>query len=66
MPFARRAAEFVELVECEIALLGVSSGFLEALEAAATSVRAAEVVVSLKVPILTRLLVIKVHEAIAA
>ncbi|KAK6750545.1 hypothetical protein RB195_002488 [Necator americanus] len=43
VPFVRRAAEFVELVESEIAQLGVSSGFLEALEAAATSVRAAEV-----------------------
>ncbi|KIH42742.1 hypothetical protein ANCDUO_27269, partial [Ancylostoma duodenale] len=44
LPFARRAAEFVELVESEIAQLGVSSGFLEALEAAATAVRAAEIV----------------------
>ncbi|EPB70399.1 diacylglycerol kinase accessory domain protein [Ancylostoma ceylanicum] len=56
LPFVRRAAEFVELVESEIAQLGVSSGFLEALEAAATSVRAAEVVVSLKVSNLTSVL----------
>ncbi|KAK5984981.1 Diacylglycerol kinase [Trichostrongylus colubriformis] len=42
LPFVRRAAEFVQLVESEIAQLGVSSGFLEALEAAAVSVRAAE------------------------
>uniref|UniRef100_A0A158P7Y3 SAM domain-containing protein n=1 Tax=Angiostrongylus cantonensis TaxID=6313 RepID=A0A158P7Y3_ANGCA len=42
LPFSRRAAEFVQLVESEIALLGVSSGFLEALEAAAVSVRAVE------------------------
>ncbi|WKY03246.1 hypothetical protein Q1695_004748 [Nippostrongylus brasiliensis] len=42
VPFARRASEFVQLVESEIAQLGVSSGFLEALEAAAISVRAAE------------------------
>ncbi|XGW27602.1 hypothetical protein V3C99_007868 [Haemonchus contortus] len=42
LSFVRRAAEFVQLVESEIAQLGVSSGFLEALEAAAVSVRAAE------------------------
>ncbi|KAK6052152.1 hypothetical protein COOONC_10343 [Cooperia oncophora] len=48
LPFVRRAAEFVQLVESEIAQLGVSSGFLEALEAAAISVRAAEEEVSVK------------------
>ncbi|VDO44313.1 unnamed protein product [Haemonchus placei] len=46
LSFVRRAAEFVQLVESEIAQLGVSSGFLEALEAAAVSVRAAEEEVS--------------------
>ncbi|PIO64673.1 diacylglycerol kinase accessory domain protein [Teladorsagia circumcincta] len=48
LPFVRRAAEFVQLVESEIAQLGVSSGFLEALEAAAISVRAAEEEVSMR------------------
>uniref|UniRef100_A0A1I7XSW1 Diacylglycerol kinase n=1 Tax=Heterorhabditis bacteriophora TaxID=37862 RepID=A0A1I7XSW1_HETBA len=42
VPFARRAAEFVCLLESEIAQLGVSNVFLEALEAAATAVRTAE------------------------
>lgn len=51
MPFARRAAEFVQLVESEIAQLGVSSGFLEALEAAAVSVRAAEEEVGPRFPL---------------
>ncbi|KJH44009.1 diacylglycerol kinase accessory domain protein [Dictyocaulus viviparus] len=40
--FAQRAGAFVQLVESEIAQLGVSSGFLEALEAAVLSVRAVE------------------------
>ncbi|VDO88502.1 unnamed protein product [Heligmosomoides polygyrus] len=51
VPFARRAAEFVQLVESEIAQLGVSSGFLEALEAAAVSVRAAEEEVGPRFPL---------------
>ncbi|CAB3409023.1 unnamed protein product [Caenorhabditis bovis] len=38
--FSRRAAEFLRLVESEIAQLGVSSAFLEALDKAALLVRA--------------------------
>ncbi|CAD6190816.1 unnamed protein product [Caenorhabditis auriculariae] len=37
--FRRRASEFVRLVESEIAQLGVSSAFLEALDAASTALR---------------------------
>ncbi|KHJ85668.1 hypothetical protein OESDEN_14601, partial [Oesophagostomum dentatum] len=42
VPFIRRASEFVELVESEIAELGVSGVLLQALDTATAAVRAAE------------------------
>ncbi|CAJ0601202.1 unnamed protein product [Cylicocyclus nassatus] len=42
VPFVRRATEFVELIESEIAQLGVSDALLKALDKAASSVREAE------------------------
>lgn len=46
MLFSRRAGEFLRLVESEIATLGVSSNFLEALETATAAVRTADETVS--------------------